>query len=141
MHKDAKGNLIGRGEDATFAILSHPLREIERQVKTTKLITDPEEMEIMSAENKRRSIDLYFEEAGTKFCIRVNNGGKRSTFNKGNHISDGKSRIDKIQKRDLETYGYTVIDVNERDNPNIFKEKVNDDSIKELLFCFHGPLC
>lgn len=138
MRKDDKGNLIGNGEDATFAILREwfPKSEIHRQKKITQLITDPEWNEITSHENKRRTIDLYFEDGPAKYCIRVNNGGKKSNFNKGNHVSDGKSRIDKIQRRDLEMFGYCVVDVPQRDCAILFKDLVNDESKKELMNCF-----
>jgi len=134
MRKDASGNIIGNGEDSAVLILKeiYPAAIITRQLDIPKLITDPEELSMMSQENKNRSVDILVETNDSKICIRVQNGGSGSNWNKHSHISDGRSRIDMIQKRDLEANGYIVIDLHQRDCPILFKELVNEESKQEV---------
>lgn len=134
MHKDSSGNLIGNGEDSAFLILKeiYPYAKITRQLLITKLITDPEELAMMSQENKNRSVDILVETGQARICIRVQNGGAGSNFNKHSHTSDGRSRVDKIQKRDLEANGFKVVDFHQRDCPTLFKEIVNNESKQEV---------
>lgn len=138
MRKDSKGNIIGNGEDSAVLILMElfPFAKIQRQVPITKLITNKEIISLMSAENKKRTIDIYFETGQVKYCVRVQNGGKGSNFNKFSHISEGRSRIDKVQRIDLEADGFTVVDLNQRDCPILFKEIVNDESRAEVKSAF-----
>jgi len=138
MHKDSSGNIIGNGEDSAVLILKEmfPSAKITRQLAIPKLITNLEELSMMSQENKNRSVDILVETGQAKICIRVQNGGSGSNWNKHSHISDGRSRVDKIQKRDLEANGYKVVDLHQRDCPNLFKELVNDASKQEVKDSF-----
>lgn len=142
IHKDEYENLIGMGEDTAFDILKFIFNGkyiIDRQVKISTIfeIYSPKNYPKPSKEHLRSSIDIMmtknvldrFENKkfirAKKIAIRIQGKG---------HTGEHKSKTDRVQKEMLEDWGFVVIDIHIRDAPNLFKERLNPDSVLELCY-------
>lgn len=139
------GNIVGEGEDSAFAILKHltglagrTLKEwgsegIFRQVPVDWLISQ-EEFDILSPEQKKKSIDIIiaFRPDGTVIraslpvLIIVRIQGKKG---------DLKLRRDGVQA-DIILKKYSVVDIHKREAKNLFKERTNELAIQEVISAF-----
>lgn len=134
----ATGNFIGEGEDATFQILSNmtglPERQhdefpkigIYRQLPVS-IIYDEEQMRNLADFHKKSSIDIFIvrceDEFMPKFCrLAVRVEGKKG---------DLKMLRQGVQRWLLEKW-CQVVDVHKRECKELFKDRVNEKSIKEL---------
>jgi len=138
VYKDIEGNLIGRGEDSAIKILERifPGVEIKSQVKLKKIVEElcfpvPK----LSERQEKESIDIYMtlvnETKIRRFAIRVQNGINKKGKIRG-HTGEGLARADSHQKDLLEDAGVIVVDLNEYECPELFKERVNSKSFWEV---------
>ena len=128
MHEETihgKKCIIGDGEDTTFNLLKlfYPTAEFDRQLPIENFVTS-DIFEFYNDIYKKATIDIGMWYMGHNFVIRVQ--GK-------NHKGDIIATKDRIQKKDMEDNGNDVIDILFQECPNIFKERLNWDSIIE--FC------
>jgi len=118
--------IIGNGEVVTLEILRDLYGDegilYSTQIQFKDLMT-PDFREGLSERQMKESVDIvmftYFE----TICIRVQ--GK-------DHKGSLKSCRDTVQKQMLEWSNCKVIDIWWYDCPNIFKNKKNDESIREV---------
>ena len=73
---------------------------------------------------KRQSVDIVVYNGFQPLCIRVQGE---------DHTGILKSQRDLVQQKMLEWSGNIVIDLWFHDCPELFKEKLNDSSIKEVV--------
>ena len=132
------GNLIGKGEEASFQILlqithlkyrtlkQFPLYDgIYKQVPIEWIISQ-EEFDTLSQPHQNGSMDLFIKLGQRKVAIRVQ--GK----NHGEGLKGiGKAQHDKVQKQILQKY-CEVVDIHFQECKELFKDRVNDKAVKEL---------
>lgn len=118
--------MIGRGERATRKILEMiygsgarvliqcPLKNLLTQQYRTGL----------SPRQEKETIDIALFTDTDTLAIRVQDRRHKHVY---------LSKIDKIQRRMLEWSGVKVIDVNEDNCPEVFKDFVNKKSFDEIL--------
>ena len=135
-------NLIGHGEDVAFEILKNithlkyrtlkqfPIYDgIYRQIPIQWIISQSE-YDGLSQPHKNGSVDIFIKLNQRKVCIRIQGKGHGSGL-KG----IGKAQHDKVQKQILEKY-CQVVDVNYNECKELFKDRLNEKSIKELVTSF-----
>jgi len=136
------GFLIGHGEDAAFEILKNithlkyrtlkqfPLYDgIYRQIPIQWLIPQ-EQFDALSQPHKNGSIDIFIKLNQRKVAVRIQGKGHGSGL-KGL----GKVQHDKVQKEILKDY-CEVVDVNYHECKELFKDRVNEHAVKELVSSF-----
>lgn len=136
------GNIIGKGEESTFNILKMltglSLRSLKhfpfsdgiyRQLPIAWIL-QPKEFKQLSEAHQKGSIDLYIKVQQINIAIRIQGKG-HGTGLKGL----GKAQHDKIQKQILQKY-CQVVDVNQWECKEIFKEKTNNLAIQEVINAF-----
>lgn len=136
------GNLIGKGEEASFQILRNithlkyrtlkqfPLYDgIYRQVPIEWIISQ-EEFDNLSQPHQNGSIDLFIKLGQRKVAVRVQ-GRNHGEGLKG----IGKAQHDKVQKQILSKY-CEVVDIHFQECKELFKERVNEIAVKELTDSF-----
>lgn len=129
MYKDSKGNIIGRGEDLVYSILKEqfPQADIQRQVKYKTLmkgdfthsVTERQELETLDL--------VVFRENQMPIVVRVQDP---------HHSGQITSMRDKVQRKTLEWNDCIVIDIQHYNCPNVFKEKDNEESRREVFEAF-----
>lgn len=123
--RDGERVIIGRGEDTAKAILKifYPPKkaEIHTQIKVSYLVRKDE---LMGEFQGKRTVDLYMYYRKRDFVIRVQG--------KMNHTGEIAGRKDRVQKELLERHSIKVIDLPFLECPEMFKERVNRDSILEV---------
>ena len=136
------GNLIGKGELASFEILKSithlkyrtlkqfPLYDgIYKQVPIEWIISQ-EEFDNLSQPHQNGSMDLFIKLGQRRVAIRVQ--GK----NHGEGLKGlGKAQHDKVQKQILSKY-CEVIDIYFQECKELFKDRINEKSTKELETSF-----
>ncbi len=136
--KDEYGNFIGKGEDTAYDILKFIFNGkyiIDRQIKISTIfgIYSPRNYPRPSEEHLKSSIDIMMTKlrlknlhikTTKKIAIRIQGKG---------HTGEHKAITDGVQKKMLEDWGFQVIDIHIRDAPNLFKERLNPDSVMELI--------
>ena len=136
------GNLIGKGELASFEILKHithlkprtlkqfPLYDgIYKQVPIEWIISQ-EEYDTLSQPHQNGSMDLFIKLGQRRVAIRVQ--GK----NHGEGLKGlGKAQHDKVQKQILQKY-CEVVDIHFQECKELFKDRINEKSQKELVTSF-----
>ena len=127
MRKDSNGNIIGAGEDTAVAILEelnalNTNVEIIRQQPLVGLLKD-EFKDSLAESYLKHKIDIMLVGLDKPVVVRVQ--GK-------DHEGILKSARDTVQKKILEWHNCIVVDLNWYDCPNLFKEKLNDDSREEV---------
>lgn len=125
---NGKECFIGDGEDTTLAILKifFPTAEFERQIPIGNYVSS-EIYDLYDPVYKKASIDIGMWYMGHNFAIRVQGD---------DHTGDIKARKDRIQKKDIEDTGADIVDIFFRECPNIFKERLNWDSVIEFCNMF-----
>lgn len=145
MYLDTEGQIIGSGEDTVVKLLSEmfdlPILSrkefvekrdgIYRNIKIPLLLND-EYNQDLSSEHANSSVDVVVIINGEILAVRVQGGGSTKQ-GKGGHYSDGKAKFDSVQRGMLEKSGITVCNIWKHNCPNIFKDRLNDKSMEELL--------
>ncbi len=144
LRTDSQGNWIGRGEDTAFEILkthlklepkennSFPETGIYRQVPLLLLINSIYKINLDPIHQKG-SLDIVTVLSPIKIiCFRVQNGDSRKKGHKG-HFGEGpKPQLDKVQLSMLRASGKIVVDLNEYECFELFKERLNLYSIADI---------
>lgn len=135
------GNFVGAGESSTYNILKHltllkprSLKEfhkngIYKQIPIEWVI-HKHDFNLLSEPHQKGSIDLFLVLNQKKIAIRVQGKG-HGEFLKG----IGKAQYDKVQKAILQKY-CSVVDIEFRECPNVFKERVTNNAINEIINSF-----
>ena len=138
---DGKKCIIGRGEDTVLKILHilFPKAIITRQVSISHLVT-AEEYKTMDTVHKKHTADLV-----VNFCANNNKKSRRKQRHRPSivvqvqdksHLGEIASRKDSLHKKWFKKNNLEVVDVLERECPNIFREKLEFTSIMELCEMF-----
>jgi ASC-1-like (ASCH) protein len=124
MYKNEKGQFIGRGEDTALVILKSefPEAEFKTQVPFKDLLND-EWIETVTERQEKETIDILITKGDKNVAIRVQD--KR-------HNGIGLAQRDIVQKKTLEWNNCIVVDLIEQECPILFKDMLNDESIKEV---------
>ena len=124
MHKNEKGQFIGRGEDTALEILKteFPDAEFKIQVPLRDLLSE-EWQDTMTESQEKETLDIVITQNDKKIAVRVQD--KR-------HNGIGLAQRDIVQKKTLEWNNCIVVDLVEQECPILFKELLNDESIKEV---------
>lgn len=124
MHKNEKGQFIGRGEDTALEILKteFPDAEFKTQVPLRDLLSE-EWQDTMTERQEKETLDIVITQNDKKIAVRVQD--KR-------HNGIGLAQRDIVQKKTLEWNNCIVVDLVEQECPILFKELLNDESIKEV---------
>lgn len=124
MHKNEKGQFIGRGEDTALEILKteFPDAEFKIQVPLRDLLSE-EWQDTMTERQEKETLDIVITQNDKKIAVRVQD--KR-------HNGIGLAQRDIVQKKTLEWNNCIVVDLVEQECPILFKELLNDESIKEV---------
>ena len=134
-------DFIGAGEHATFNILKHltnlhykSLKEfgsngIYKQVPLEWII-HKHDYNLLSDAHKKGSIDLFIILNQKRIAIRVQGNGHGKGL-KGL----GKVRHDTVQEQLIKKY-CSLVDIQIRECPNIFKERVTEQAKEEIISSF-----
>lgn len=129
MYKNTKGELIGHGEDVCVSILKdlYPEAEIKTQFKFKDLMKGDFVGSVTERQEKETLDIVVFRENMMPIVVRVQDK---------HHSGSVTSDRDKVQKKTLEWNDCIVVDVQHYNCPNIFKDKNNEESKRELLEAF-----
>ena len=120
--------IIGKGEKTTVDILKDVLDNnhyyITTQVPFKTLLSYEFYEDGLSDRQKKESVDIVVYNGFQPLCIRVQGE---------DHTGILKSQRDLVQQKMLEWRGNIVIDLWFHDCPELFKEKLNNNSIKEVV--------
>ena len=134
-------NYIGAGEHSAFSILKHltklhqrslkefPKSGIYKQVPIDWLIPK-KEYDMLSEAHKKGSIDIFILFNQIRIAVRVQGKGHGEGL-KGL----GKAKHDDVQEQILKQY-CEVVNIERRECPNVFKERVNGLAINEIISSF-----
>lgn len=139
-----KDNFIGAGEDTAVKILVRltglEIKQskefhlkapgIYRQIQIPDLLSDDYKQDL-AIEHGNSSVDIVCIKDGKIHAVRVQGGGT-SKQGKGGHYGDCKSAFDAVQRTMLEKSGVIVHNIWRKECPNIFKERLNEKSIREI---------
>ena len=135
------GNFVGKGEWATHCILKqltllkprsleeYPKNGIYKQLSLKKLISRADFNEL-SEEHQKGSIDIFIILNQTRVAVRVQGKGHGQGL-KG----IGKVQHDKVQAELIKKYA-SLVDIQIRECPNLFKERLGIQSKIELIDSF-----
>lgn len=136
------GNFVGVGESSTYNILKHltflrprslkefPKNGIYKQIPI-EWILHKHDFKMLSQAHQNGSVDIFLILNQKRIAIRVQGDG-HGEFLKGL----GKAKHDKVQKGLLQKY-CDVVDVEKRECPNVFKERVTEVAKKEIISSFN----
>tara|TARA_B100000029_G_C17296973_1_gene859150 strand:- start:245 stop:655 length:411 start_codon:yes stop_codon:yes gene_type:complete len=124
MYKNEKGQFIGRGEDTALTILKKEFKDADfkTQVPFKDLLND-EWAETVTERQEKETIDILITKGDRNIAVRVQD--KRHN---GFHLS----QRDIVQKKTLEWNNCIVVDLIEQECPILFKDQLNEESIKEV---------
>ena len=138
VYKDEFGNLIGRGEETALQILKRifPEGQFFTQVKLKNILNELKfPKPTLSERQEKESIDIYMikikKNKRRNFAIRVQNGINQKRKIRG-HTGEGLHQADENQRALLEDANVIVVDLNEYECPELFKEKINPKSFWEV---------
>ena len=121
--------IIGRGEKTAKKILQfiYPKCHVHIQVPIWHLQRTfcPDYELKLSEENRKRTLDLFVIGKDVKIVFRVQD--------QGTHSGDLKSKIDSVQKGHLEDFGLQVVDLLEQECKELFKDRLNPQSVYEIV--------
>ena len=119
--------MIGRGEKAALEILKELFGDFSEyyiQYPLTQMVTD-EYFELFTGRQIKETVDIVVFTYITKpLVVRIQDK---------HHSSIRMSRIDDIQRQLLEENGWIVIDVWYYECKELWKDRINDKSRKELI--------
>jgi hypothetical protein len=118
--------IIGKGEKTALEVLKEIYGE-EAEYKTQVPFKDLMSWEFceegLSERQKKETVDIVMFSLFNPVCVRVQGGDHTGTL---------KSSIDTVQKQMLEWSNCIVVDIWFHDCPELFKEKLNDESRREV---------
>lgn len=128
MQIDKQGNYIGRGEYAAMEMCMQlfPDKEVKIQVKFKDLLKG-DWRDSVSGRQEKETVDIVIY-SDPIIAVRIQDP---------HHTGRITSMRDTVQKKTLEWNDVKVVDVNHYDAPNLMKDKVNEDSMRELLEAFN----
>jgi len=119
--------LIGRGEKTAIEIIKEmmPTAVIDTQVSLYKLVL-PIYRDVLSDRQMKETIDIIVKRRHKPIlCVRIQDK---------HHSSMHFGKIDGVQKTLLEWSTHNVVDIDENECPELFKEKLSDKSRHELEY-------
>jgi len=117
--------MIGRGEVTAIKIIKEmmPNAVIEQQASLYKLVL-PEYRDTLSDRQLKETIDIIVKRKHKPvLCVRIQDK---------HHASTHFGKIDGVQKTLLEWSTHDVVDIDENECPELFKEKLTNKSRHEL---------
>ena len=118
--------IIGQGEVAALEIIKDMFGnscEYLTQVKLSDMVS-PDYLETLSDRQLKETIDIVVDTGFQYLAIRVQDK---------HHSSARMATIDNIQKLMLEWNGWKVVDIWHYECKELWKDKINDKSRKELI--------
>ena len=117
--------IIGKGEKTALEVLKEIYGknvEYSTQIQFKDLMIS-DFSEDLSERQQKESVDIVLFSGFNPVCVRVQGG---------DHTGILKSARDTVQKQMLEWCNCIVVDVWFHDCPELFKEKLNDESRREV---------
>ena len=117
--------IIGKGEKTALEILKEIYgRDVEYSTQIQfKHLMNYEFVDDLSERQKKETVDIVLFSGFNPVCVRVQGG---------DHTGILKSARDTVQKQMLEWCNCIVVDLWFHDCPELFKEKLNDESRREV---------
>jgi len=117
--------IIGKGEKTALEILKEIYgRDVEYSTQIQfKHLMNNEFVDDLSERQQKETVDIVLFSGFNPVCVRVQGG---------DHTGILKSARDTVQKQMLEWSNCVVVDLWFHDCPELFKEKLNDESRREV---------
>ena len=117
--------IIGKGEKTALEVLKEIYgRDVEYSTQIQfKHLMNNEFVDDLSARQQKETVDIVLFSGFNPVCVRVQGG---------DHTGILKSARDTVQKQMLEWCNCIVVDLWFHDCPELFKEKLNDESRREV---------
>ena len=117
--------IIGKGEKTALEVLKEIYGEdVEYRTQIQfKHLMNYEFVDDLSERQKKETVDIVLFSGFNPVCVRVQGG---------DHTGILKSARDTVQKQMLEWCNCVVVDLWFHDCPELFKEKLNDESRREV---------
>ena len=117
--------IIGKGEKTALEVLKEIYGEyVEYSTQIQfKHLMNREFVDDLSERQQKETVDIVLFSGFNPVCVRVQGG---------DHTGILKSARDTVQKQMLEWCNCIVVDVWFHDCPELFKEKLNDESRREV---------
>ena len=117
--------IIGKGEKTALEVLKETYgKEVEYTPQVLfKDLMSYEFRDDLSERQQKESVDIVIFSGFNPVCVRVQGG---------DHTGILKSARDTVQKQMLEWCNCVVVDLWFHDCPELFKEKLNDESRREV---------
>ena len=117
--------IIGKGEKTALEVLKEIYgKDIEYSTQIQfKHLMNYEFIDDLSERQQKETVDIVLFSGFNPVCVRVQGG---------DHTGILKSARDTVQKQMLEWCNCIVVDVWFHDCPELFKEKLNDESRREV---------
>ena len=117
--------IIGKGEKTALEVLKETYgKEVEYTTQVLfKDLMSYEFRDDLSERQQKESVDIVIFSGFNPVCVRVQGG---------DHTGILKSARDTVQKQMLEWCNCVVVDLWFHDCPELFKEKLNDESRREV---------
>ena len=117
--------IIGKGEKTALEVLKETYgKEVEYTTQVLfKDLMSYEFRDDLSERQQKESVDIVIFSGFNPICVRVQGG---------DHTGILKSARDTVQKQMLEWCNCIVVDLWFHDCPELFKEKLNDESRREV---------
>ena len=117
--------IIGKGEKTALEVLKEIYgRDVEYSTQIQfKHLMNYEFIDDLSERQQKETVDIVLFSGFNPVCVRVQGG---------DHTGILKSARDTVQKQMLEWCNCVVVDLWFHDCPELFKEKLNDESRREV---------
>ena len=117
--------IIGKGEKTALEVLKEIYgRDVEYSTQIQfKHLMNYEFIDDLSERQQKETVDIVLFSGFNPVCVRVQGG---------DHTGILKSARDTVQKQMLEWCNCIVVDLWFHDCPELFKEKLNDESRREV---------
>ena len=117
--------IIGKGEKTALEVLKEIYgRDVEYSTQIQfKHLMNNEFVDDLSERQQKETVDIVLFSGFNPVCVRVQGG---------DHTGILKSARDTVQKQMLEWCNCIVVDLWFHDCPELFKEKLNDESRREV---------
>ena len=117
--------IIGKGEKTALEVLKEIYgKDIEYSTQIQfKHLMNYEFIDDLSERQQKETVDIVLFSGFNPVCVRVQGG---------DHTGILKSARDTVQKQMLEWCNCIVVDIWFHDCPELFKEKLNDESRREV---------
>ena len=117
--------IIGKGEKTALEVLKEIYgKDVEYSTQIQfKHLMNREFVDDLSERQQKETVDIVLFSGFNPVCVRVQGG---------DHTGILKSARDTVQKQMLEWCNCIVVDIWFHDCPELFKEKLNDESRREV---------